>query len=131
MKQLSLAQGGFEKYAKPNRRAEFLAQMDRVVPWQELCALIEPHYPKAGRGRPPVGLERMLRLHFLQHWYNLSDPGLEEELLGSESMRRFVGIDLGVERVPDETAVCKFRHPKERRCISTRGASTRLTRRVP
>jgi len=114
MKQLSLAQGGFEKYAKPSRRAEFLAQMDRVVPWQELCALIEPHYPKAGRGRPPVGLERMLRLHFLQHWYNLSDPGLEEELLESESMRRFVGIDLGVERVPDETTVCKFRHLLER-----------------
>ncbi|MEG4597056.1 IS5 family transposase [Microcoleus sp. F8_C2] len=114
MKQLSLAQGGFEKYAKTSRRAEFLAEMDRVVPWAELCALIEPHYPKAGRGRPPVGLQRMLRLHFLQHWYNLSDPGLEEELLESESMRRFVGIDLGVERVPDETTVCKFRHLLER-----------------
>lgn len=114
MKQLSLAQGGFEKYPKTSRRAEFLAQMDRVVPWRELCELIEPHYPKAGRGRPPVGLERMLRLHFLQHWYNLSDPGLEEELLESESMRRFVGIDLGHERVPDETTVCKFRHLLER-----------------
>lgn len=114
MKQMSLAQGGFEKYPKASRRAEFLAQMDRVVPWKELCELIEPHYPKAGRGRPPVGLERMLRLHFLQHWYNLSDPGLEEELLESESMRRFVGIDLGRERVPDETTVCKFRHLLER-----------------
>ncbi|MCW5610601.1 MAG: IS5 family transposase [Rubrivivax sp.] len=114
MKQMSLAQGGFAKYPKASRRAEFLAQMDRVVPWKELCELIEPHYPKAGRGRPPVGLERMLRLHFLQHWYNLSDPGLEEELLESESMRRFVGIDLGHERVPDETTVCKFRHLLER-----------------
>ena len=114
MKQMSLAQGGFEKYAKKSRRAEFLAQMDRVVPWKELCELIEPHYPKTGRGRPPVGLERMLRLHFLQHWYNLSDPGLEEELLESESMRKFVGIDLGVERAPDETTVCRFRHLLER-----------------
>ncbi len=110
MKQLSLAEGGFEKYAKPSRRAEFLAQMDRVVPWRELCELIEPHYPKAGNGRPPVGLERMLRIHFLQHWYNLSDPGVEEELKESHSMRRFVGIDLGQEPVPDETTVCKFRH---------------------
>jgi IS5 family transposase len=114
MRQLSLAQGGFEKYPKASRRAAFLAEMDRVVPWQELCKLIEPHYPKAVRGRPPVGLERMLRLHFLQHWYNLSDPGLEEALLESESMRRFVGIDLGHERVPDETTVCKFRHLLER-----------------
>lgn len=114
MRQLSLAQGGFEKYPKASRRAAFLAEMDRVVPWQELCKLIEPHYPKAVRGRPPLGLERMLRLHFLQHWYNLSDPGLEEALLESESMRRFVGIDLGHERVPDETTVCKFRHLLER-----------------
>jgi len=114
MKQMSLAQGGFEKYGKTSRRAEFLAEMDRVVPWAELCELIEPHYPNTGRGRPPVGLERMLRLHFLQHWYNLSDPGLEEELLESESMRKFVGIDLGQERVPDETTVCKFRHLLER-----------------
>lgn len=114
MKQMSLATGGFEKYAKKSRRAEFLGQMDQVVPWTELCELIEPHYPNSGRGRPPVGLERMLRLHFLQHWYNLSDPGLEEELLESESMRKFVGIDLGQERVPDETTVCKFRHLLER-----------------
>ena len=120
MKQMSLAQGGFEKYHKTSRRAEFLAQMERVVPWKELSELIEPHYPKSGRGRPPVGLERMLRLHFLQHWYNLSDPGLEEELLESESMRRFVGIDLGHERVPDETTVCKFRHLLERHGLGKR-----------
>jgi IS5 family transposase len=96
--------------------------MNRVVPWMELCDLIEPHYPKAGRGRRPVGLERMLRLHFLQHWYNLSDPGLEEELLESESMRKFVGIDLGVERVPDETTVCKFRHLLERHGLGRRSS---------
>jgi IS5 family transposase len=114
MKQQSLARGGFDRYGKTTRRAAFLAEMDKVVPWAELCALIEPHYPKSGRGRPPVGLERMLRLHFLQHWFNLSDPALEESLYESVSMREFVGIDLGHEPVPDETTVCKFRHLLER-----------------
>jgi len=88
--------------------------MNRVVPWAGLCELIEPHYPKAGRGRQPVGLERMLRIHFLQHWFNLSDPAVEEALYESNSMREFVGIDLGQERVPDETTVLKFRHLLER-----------------
>jgi len=114
MKQVSLARGGFDQYGKTTKRAAFLAEMDRVVPWAQLCALIEPHYPKAGRGRHPVGLERMLRIHFLQHWFNLSDPGVEESLYESNSMREFVGIDLGHERVPDETTVCKFRHLLER-----------------
>ena len=68
----------FEKYRKPTRREQFLAEMERVVPWKELCALIEPFYPKPGKGRPPAGLERMLRIHFLQSWFNLSDPGAEE-----------------------------------------------------
>jgi IS5 family transposase len=114
MKQTTLAEGGFEKYAKATRRAMFLEEMDRVVPWSELCALIEPYYPKAGNGRPPIGLERMLRLHFLQHWFNLSDPGLEDALYDSNAMRQFAGIDLGREPVPDETTVCKFRHLLER-----------------
>jgi len=114
MKQLSLAQGGFERYGKTTKRAAFLAEMDRVVPWTRLCALIEPYYPKAGRGRHPVGLERMLRIHFLQHWFNLSDPAVEEALYESSSMRLFVGIDLGQERVPDETTVLNFRHLLER-----------------
>lgn len=76
------------------------------------CAvrLIEPVYPKAGNGRPPIGLERMLRIHFLQNWFNLSDPAVEEALYDSLSMRSFVGIDLGRERVPDETTVLNFRH---------------------
>jgi IS5 family transposase len=82
--------------------------MDRVVPWRNLCALIEPVYPQAGHGRPPVGVERML--YFLQQWFNLSDPGVEEALYESVSMCRFVGIDLGREPVPDETTICKFRH---------------------
>jgi IS5 family transposase len=120
MKQMSLAEGGFEKYGKTTRRAAFLAEMERVVPWKELCALIEPYYPNSGRGRPPVGLERMLRLHFLQHWFNLSDPAIEDELHESRSMREFVGIDLGVERVPDETTACNFRHLLEREGLGER-----------
>jgi IS5 family transposase len=75
-----------------------------------LCALIEPFYPKPGNGRPPLGVERMLRIYFLQQWFNLSDPAVEEALYDSSAMRRFVGIDLGREPVPDETTVCRFRH---------------------
>jgi IS5 family transposase len=100
----------FEKYKKSTKREKFLAEMEQVVPWKELYALIAPFYPKAGKGRPPVGLERMLRIHFLQSWFNLSDPAAEEALYDMESMRRFVGIDLGNEPVPDETTICKFRH---------------------
>ena len=114
MNQISLAGGGFERYGKTTCRAAFLGEMNRVIPWIELCALIEPHYPKAGRGRRPVGLERMLRIHFLQHWFNLSDPAVEEALYESTSMRQFAGIDLGNEPVPDETTVLHFRHLLER-----------------
>src|SRR6476620_1655045 len=110
MKQLTLATVGFERYAKPTRRSAFLAEMERVVPWLALCALIAPFYPKPGNGRPPVGVERMLRLYFLQQWFNLSDPAVEEALYDSLAMRQFVGIDLGHEPVPDETTACKFRH---------------------
>jgi transposase, IS5 family len=80
------------------------------VPWSALCALIEPFYPKPGNGRPPIGVERMLRIYFLQQWFNLSDPAVEEALYDSSAMRRFVDIDLGREPVPDETTVCRFRH---------------------
>ena len=115
MKQQTLT--GFEKYGKTTRRAQFLAEMDRVVPWKELGEAIEPIYPKGtaeAGGRPVVPLERMLRIYFLQLWFNLSDPAVEEELYDSASMRRFAGIDLGAEPVPDETTVCKFRHLLER-----------------
>ena len=83
-----------------------------MVPWEALEALIEPCYPskRQGAGRPAVGLDRMLRIHFLQHWFNLSDPAVEEALYDSKAMRRFVGIDLGREPAPDETTICKFRH---------------------
>jgi transposase, IS5 family len=101
---------GFERYTKKTKRALFLEEMDQVVPWDKLCALIEPHYPKAGNGRPPKELEQMLRMYFLQQWFNLSDPAVEEALYDSVVLRQFVGIDLGQEPVPDETTVCKFRH---------------------
>ena len=114
MRQLTLATASFDKHSKLTRRAAFLAEMERVVPWRELGAVIEPFYPKAGNGRPPVGLERMLRLHLLQHWFNLSDPMAEEALYESISMRQFVGIDLGREPVPDETTILNFRHLLER-----------------
>jgi IS5 family transposase len=114
MKQMTLSTCGFDRYGKTTRRAAFLAEMDQVVPWRELCGLIEPFYPKAGNGRPPIGLERMLRIYFLQQWFNLSDPAVEEALYDSLAMRSFVGIDLGREPVPDETTACKFRHLLER-----------------
>jgi len=101
MKQLTLATAaGFDRYGKTTRRAAFLAEMERVVPWPALCGLIEPFYPKPGNGRPPIGIERMLRIYFLQQWFNLSDPAVEEALYDSLAMRRFVGIDLGREPVP-------------------------------
>ena len=113
MKQQTLAmaadQSGYEQYRKPTRRDGFLATMEAIVPWAALCAVIEPHYPKAGNGRPPIGLERMLRIHFIQHWFNLADLACEEALYDSASLRRFVGIDLGREPVPDATTMLKFR----------------------
>jgi IS5 family transposase len=110
MRQLTLATASFEKHGKTTRRAAFLAEMERVVPWRDLCAVVEPVYPKPGNGRPPIGLERMLRIYFLQHWFNLSDPAAEEALYDIASMRRFVGIDLGREPAPDETTILRFRH---------------------
>jgi transposase, IS5 family len=101
---------GFELHAKTTRRAVFLEEMDKVVPWARLCALIEPCYPKPGNGRPPIPLERMLRIYFLQQWFNLSDPAAEEALYDSLAMRQFAGIDLGAEPAPDETTLCRFRH---------------------
>ena len=114
MKQQTLAmaadQGeGFEPYRKPTKRDTFLATMEQIMPWQALCSVIEPHYPKAGNGRPPLGLERMLRMYFVQHWFNLADEACEEALLDSTALRRFVDIDLGRERVPDGTTLLKFR----------------------
>jgi len=101
---------GFERYTKKTRRAMFLEEMEQVVPWARLCALIVPHYPKPGKGRWPKELEQMLRIYFVQQWFNLADPGVEGALYDSATLRQFVGIDLGAEPVPDETTLCKFRH---------------------
>ena len=84
--------------------------MEQVVPWAELEALIRPHYPKGENGRPPMGLSIMLRIHFLQQWFSLSDPAAEEALYDSPVLRRFAGVDLGRAPAPDETTICKFRH---------------------
>jgi len=120
MKQTSLTDG-FEKFRKKTRKEQFLEDMETIIPWKELCEAIEPFYPNpTGAGRRPVGIERMLRIHFLQHWFNLSDPAAEEALYDSRSMRRFVGIDLGEEPVPDETTICKFRHLMERHNLGDR-----------
>src|SRR3989442_5683273 len=121
MKQRTLAMmTGFEQYTRKTRRAIFLEEMEQVVPWGELCALVAPHYPQPGKGRRPVGVERMLRIYFLQQWFNLSDPGVEEALYDSAGMRQFVGIDLGREPVPDESTVCKFRHLLEQHGLGER-----------
>ena len=111
MKQMTLAGArGFEKHGRPTRKAEFLARMESLMPWAEFCALIEPHYPKAGNGRPPVGLERMLRMYCVANWFNLSDEACEDALYDVAVFREFCRIDLGRERVPDATTLLNFRH---------------------
>ena len=121
-KQLTLASNDFERFRKPTRREKFLAEMNTVVPWAQLAAVIEPYYPKStsAGGRPPVGLERMLRIHCLQLWFDLSDPAVEEALYDSRAMRAFVGIDLGREPVPDETTVMRFRHLLEQQQLGAK-----------
>lgn len=101
LQQTFASQVGFEKYGRKSRRELFLDEMNQVVPWAELQALVEPHYAKAGLGRCPVGLAIMLRTYFVQQWFNLSDPGVEEALYESAALRRFVGVDLGVAPAPD------------------------------
>jgi len=104
------SQASFEKHGRKSKRELFLDQMNRVVPWSGLLALVEPHYPKAGNGRQPVGLSIMLRTYFLQQWFGLSDPGMEEAFYESPVLRRFAGVDLGVAAAPDETTILRFRH---------------------
>jgi IS5 family transposase len=104
------AQTSFEKYGRKSKREQFLDKMNEVVPWARPLSLVEPHYPKAGNGRRPVGLEIMLRAYFVQQWFNLSDPGMEDALYDSASLRHFVGVDLGTAAAPDETTILRFRH---------------------
>jgi len=101
---------GFEKHNRATRKAEFLARMESLMPWAEFCVLIEPHYPKVGNGRPPVGLERMLRMYCIANWFNLSDLACEDALYDVPVFREFCHIDLGRERVPDATTLLHFRH---------------------
>lgn len=110
-KQLSLAATGFERYSKTTRRTKFLLEMDHIAPWKRLRKIVRPFYYKGeGVGRRPIELERMLRIYFLQQWFTLSDPAVEEALYDSLSMRAFARVDLGEAPPPDETTICKFRH---------------------
>src|ERR1700746_1238325 len=121
VQQITLAnQRDFEKYGRKSRREEFLNVMDSVVPWRELEVLIEPHYAKAGNGRHPVGLSIMLRVYFLQQWFNLSDPGAEDALYESPVLRGFAGVDLGRAAGPDETTILRFRRLLEEHSLCGR-----------
>ena len=108
--QLSFAQAEFAGKKKITRREKFLARMEEAIPWVKLLAVLEPHYPKGERGRPPLGLERMLRVYFLQQWYGLADEALEDALYDSQALRGFARIDLADEGVPDATTLLNFRH---------------------
>ena len=114
MKQTTFASAAWEKKGKVTRRERFLAEMDAVIPWSRLLALIEPHYPKAGNGTQPKPMEQMLRIYFMQNWFNLSDPQAEDSLYDIESMRRFAGIELLEDSIPDESTILRFRHLLEK-----------------
>lgn len=122
MKQSSLSMTGYFDKGKRTRREVFLAEMEQVVPWSRLQALIEPHYPKgsAAGGRPPLPLERMFRIYCLQQWYNLSDPGAEEALYDSLTMRQFAGVRTDADVIPDETSILNFRRLLERHQLTER-----------
>jgi transposase, IS5 family len=118
MKQMTLASAkGFEVHVRATRKGEFLGRMETLVPWVQMCALIEPHYPKAGNGRPPVGLERMLRMYLIANWFNLADEACEDALYDIAAFRDFCRIDLGREPVPDATTLLNFRHLLEQHQI--------------
>ncbi len=120
MKQLSLGESGFERKTKRTRKREFLDEMNLVVPWAELVSLIAPHAPAPGAkgGRPPFAVETMLRIHFVQQWFNLSDPAMEEALYDMALFREFVGLDAGEDNLPDESTILRFRHLLEAHNLS-------------
>ena len=113
-KQQTFASAAWSRKGKVTRRERFLAEMDAVIPWSRLVELIEPHYPNTGKGRPPHELVRMLRIYFLQQWFNLSDPQAEDAIYDSESMRRFARVELGDDKIPDESTILRFRHLLEK-----------------
>lgn len=114
MKQTTFASLAWSGKGKVTRRERFLAEMNAVIPWARLLGRIEPYYPKAGKGTQPLPMERMLRIYFMQNWFNLSDPAAEDALYDSESMRRFAGIELSEDVIPDESTILRFRHLLER-----------------
>ena len=110
MKQETFTDIEYSFRKKKTKREEFLEIMDEIIPWDEWVGVIEPYYPKGKRGRPSMGIEKMLRMYLLQIWFNLSDPATEDAIYDSYAMRKFTGIDFMTEAVPDETTLCKFRH---------------------
>lgn len=125
MNQLSFAQLAYQNKKKTTRREKFLQEMNEIIPWQELESEVAQYYPEAGNGRPPIGLKRMLRIYFMQQWFNLSDPAAEDALYDSEAMRSFAGIELGSDPIPDETTILNFRHLLEAN-EATRGMFERI-----
>ena len=113
-KQQTFAGLAWKNKGKVTRREQFLSEMDQIIPWGLLLKLIEPYYPKPGRGRQPLGLEKMLRIYLLQIWFDLSDPQAEDAIYDSESMRRFAGVELSDDVVPDESTILRFRHLLEK-----------------
>ena len=126
MKQMSLGAAGFERKTKRTRKREFLDEMNLVVPWSELVALIAPYAPSrsAKGGRPPFAVATMLRIHFLQQWFNLSDPAMEEALYDTPMFREFAGLDMGEDHLPDESTILRFRHLLEAHNLSVQILAT-------
>ena len=118
--QMSFAQSEYAMKKKVTRRERFLGEMEEVVPWEKLVEVIRPHYPTGERGRPPSGIDRMLRIYFLQQWYGLADEALEDTIYDSQAMRTFAGIDLSVGAVPDATTLLNFRHLLEAHDLTRR-----------
>src|SRR4030066_2490704 len=110
MKTVSFASLAYDNKKKKTRREKFLEEMDKVIPWEELLQDIKKYYPKAGNGRQPMPLARMLRIYFMQQWYGLSDPAMKDALYEIEALRRFVDIDMEVDVIPDETTIINFLH---------------------
>ena len=118
MEQLSFIDAEYENRKRIPKREKFLAQMESIIPWKDWCAIIEPHYPKAGNGRPPQDLERMLRMYLLQVWFNLSDEATEDAIYDSYAMKRFMRMNFTNESVPDATTLLNFRHLMEENGLS-------------
>jgi len=114
MRTVSFASLAYENKKKKTRREKFLEEMNQIIPWEELLQIVKEYYPVAGNGRHPIPMERMLRIYFMQQWYGLSDPAMEDALYDIESMRRFADVNIEVDVIPDETTILNFRHLLER-----------------